>query len=58
MRTVPHIKPIDEITYWKRKSDKLTKAFKLVNDERVKALTHTIDMAIGQLRLDQNKVEE
>lgn len=38
-------KPINEIAYWKNKSAKLTKAYKLINDERVKNIVNTIKFA-------------
>jgi len=58
MRHANVSKPIDEIVYWKKKSDRLTKAFKLVNDERVKALGLTLDYAISHHRLDNGRAQE
>jgi hypothetical protein len=42
MKNTTVSKPNDEIRYWKSKGAKLTKAYKLVNDERVKVLEKTI----------------
>lgn len=55
MKNQTIVKPIDEIKYWKNKSAKLTKAYKLVNDERVKVLQQTIDWAIQEARFERSE---
>jgi len=47
MKSAPLTKPNDEIKFWKSKGAKLTKAFKLTQDERVKVLIVTLQKAIN-----------
>jgi len=47
MKSAPITKPNDEIKFWKSKGAKLTKAFKLTQDERVKVLIVTLQKAIN-----------